>query len=67
MKIHGDHGDITADMDENWIRIGEFGKEPEVIDVRTLATDFSATAAETSAWWKSFWTTSWRIRSLAAD
>ena len=41
MKIMGTMGDITADMDENWIRIGEFGKEPEVIDVRTLATDFS--------------------------
>ena len=41
MKIMGTMGDITADMDENWIRIGEFGKEPEVIDVRALATDFS--------------------------
>lgn len=41
MKIMGTMGDIGADMDENWIRVCEFGKEPEVIDVRTLATDFS--------------------------
>lgn len=41
LKVMGTMGDIAADMDENWIRVCEFGKEPEVIDVRKLATDFS--------------------------
>lgn len=41
IKIMGTMGDINADMDENWIRIGEFGKEPEIIDVTKLAEDFS--------------------------
>lgn len=41
MKIMGTLGDITADMDENIIRVGVFGKEAEIIDVSTIAEDFS--------------------------
>lgn len=37
----GTLGEIIADMGENTIQVNVFGKEPEVIDVRTLATDFS--------------------------
>ena len=40
-KIMGTLGEIIADMGENTIQVNVFGKEPEVIDVRTLATDFS--------------------------
>lgn len=41
MKVMGTLGDITADMDENSIRIGVFGEEPCVVDVNKLAKDFS--------------------------
>ena len=41
MTIMGTMGDIRADMSENTIRVCAFGKEPEVIDVTKLASDFS--------------------------
>ena len=41
MKIMGTLGDIEADMDHNIIRIGVFGEEPCVVDVKELAEDFS--------------------------
>lgn len=41
LHIMGTMGDIEADMDRNQIRVGRFGKEPELIDVNTLAEDFS--------------------------
>lgn len=41
MKIMGTLGDLEADMDENMIRIGVFGEEPCVVDVKELAQDFS--------------------------
>lgn len=40
-KIMGTRGEIIADMTENTIKITEFGKETETIDVTKLATDFS--------------------------
>lgn len=40
-KFMGTMGEIVADMSANTIEITEFGKETEVIDVTTLATDFS--------------------------
>lgn len=41
MKIMGTLGDITANMQTNIIEITPFGKTTTVIDVKTLATDFS--------------------------
>ncbi len=40
-KFMGTKGEILADMSENTIKITEFGKETETIDVTKLATDFS--------------------------
>ena len=40
-KIMGTLGEITAYMEENIIKVRPFGKEEFVIDVNTLATDFS--------------------------
>lgn len=40
-KFMGTRGEIVADMTENTIKITEFGKETETIDVKKLATDFS--------------------------
>ncbi len=37
----GTRGEIYADMKANVIRVMRFGQEDEVIDVRTLADDFS--------------------------
>lgn len=44
IKIMGTKGDIEASMDTNLIDIGRFGKEHEIIDVKTLAKDFSGHA-----------------------
>ena len=41
MRICGTAGEIFADMERNTIRLMEFGKEPEEIDVRKLTSDFS--------------------------
>lgn len=43
MKIMGTRGEIEADMTSsvNTIRITEFGKDTEIIDVNTLSNDFS--------------------------
>lgn len=41
MKIMGTLGDVEAHMDENMIRIGVFGEEPYMVDVKELAEDFS--------------------------
>lgn len=41
LHIMGTLGDVEADMDTNQIRLCIFGKEPELIDVNTLAQDFS--------------------------
>lgn len=41
IKLMGTMGDILANMETNEIRIGLFGKEPEIIDVTTLSDDFS--------------------------
>lgn len=40
-KFMGTMGEILADMTENTIKITEFGKDTETIDVTKLATDFS--------------------------
>lgn len=40
-KFMGTKGEVIADMTENTIKITEFGKETEVIDVSRLAADFS--------------------------
>lgn len=40
-KIMGTEGDIIADMLNNTIDVGRFGKPHEIIDVTALATDFS--------------------------
>ena len=39
--ICGTLGDIRADTESNQIRVGVFGREPEIIDVNRLASDFS--------------------------
>jgi len=44
LRLCGTAGEISADMESNLIRLMEFGKEPVVIDVATLATDFSGHA-----------------------
>ena len=44
LRLCGTAGEISADMESNLIRLTEFGKEPVVIDVATLATDFSGHA-----------------------
>lgn len=44
IKVMGTHGDVTADMEENLIRVTPFGQPTQVIDVRTLAQDFSGHA-----------------------
>lgn len=41
LKVMGTLGDISADTDTNLITLTRFGREPEVIDVRTLTDDFS--------------------------
>lgn len=41
IKVMGTHGDIWGDMHENIIRICEFGKEPEVIDLGKQERDFA--------------------------
>ena len=40
IKVMGTHGDLWADMDFNKIRICEFGKEPEIIDLGDEGEDF---------------------------
>ena len=40
VKVMGTHGDLWGDMDQNIIRITEFGKETEVIDLGTIADNF---------------------------
>ncbi len=44
LKIMGTHGDIRADMHENFIDVEVYGGPTEHIDVRTLATDLSGHA-----------------------
>lgn len=44
IAVLGTRGDIRGDMHENRLRIGRFGQPEEVIDVRTLADDFSGHA-----------------------
>lgn len=44
LKIMGTHGDIRADMHENFIDVEVYGGETEHIDVRTLAADLSGHA-----------------------
>lgn len=41
LKVMGTLGDIEANSGDNIIDIGVFGKEHEIIDVRTLTNDFS--------------------------
>ena len=41
IKVMGTLGDLWGDMDENIIRICEFGKEPEVIDLGKIDLDAS--------------------------
>ncbi len=41
LRVMGTRGEIYADMKANVIRMMRFGQEDEVIDVRTLADDFS--------------------------
>lgn len=40
-KFMGTKGEVIADMTENTIKITEFGKKTDTIDVTKLATDFS--------------------------
>lgn len=41
IKIMGTRGELEGDMDSNKLRLWEFGKEPEWIDISTMASDFS--------------------------
>jgi len=41
IKVMGTHGDIWGDMSQNIIRICEFGKEPEIIDLGKQERDFA--------------------------
>ena len=41
LRVMGTHGEMYADMAANTIRVTRYGKEDEVIDVRTLTSDFS--------------------------
>lgn len=41
IKVMGTHGDLWGDMDQNIIKITEFGKETEVIDLGKLERDFA--------------------------
>lgn len=41
MRVMGTHGELVADMKEKIIRVRRFGKAEEVVDVRTLTSDFS--------------------------
>ncbi|MBR7071161.1 MAG: Gfo/Idh/MocA family oxidoreductase [Clostridia bacterium] len=41
IKIMGTRGEIIGNMEENTVTIKRFGEEPEVIDIRTIATDLS--------------------------
>ena len=41
IRIGGTMGEINADMKKNIIRVMRYGQEDEVIDVRTLTSDFS--------------------------
>lgn len=41
IKVMGTHGDLWGDMDQNILRICEFGKEPEVIDLGKLDQDYA--------------------------
>ena len=40
VKVMGTLGDLWGDMNKNVIRICEFGKEPEIIDLGTIAENF---------------------------
>ncbi|MGF6989185.1 putative dehydrogenase [Lachnospiraceae bacterium PM6-15] len=40
-KLMGTTGEIIADMESKLITVMPFGKEPEIVDVAKLATDFS--------------------------
>ncbi|MBQ6563858.1 MAG: Gfo/Idh/MocA family oxidoreductase [Clostridia bacterium] len=44
IRIGGTMGEIFADMKKNTIRVMRYGEEDEIIDVRTLADDFSGHA-----------------------
>ena len=41
IKVMGTLGDITGDMHDNIIKITEFGKEPEIIDLGREEKDFA--------------------------
>ena len=41
IKIMGTHGDLWGDMHQNIIRICEFGKEPQIIDLGKNEKDFA--------------------------
>lgn len=41
VKVMGTHGDIWGDMEQNIIRVNEFGKPEEAVDVTALAEDLS--------------------------
>ncbi len=43
-KIMGTKGEIVADLTEKTIKVTQFGKETEVIDISKLSTDFSGHA-----------------------
>ncbi|MDO4299739.1 MAG: Gfo/Idh/MocA family oxidoreductase [Lachnospiraceae bacterium] len=40
-KFMGTKGEVIADMSENILKITEFGKDTEIIDISKLASDFS--------------------------
>ena len=41
LRVMGTHGELYADMEANTIRLMPYGQAEELIDVRTLAKDFS--------------------------
>lgn len=41
IRVMGTHGELEGDMDSNRIRVWEFGKEPEFVDIASLAEDLS--------------------------
>ena len=41
IRLMGTQGEIVGDMEANEIRLCPFGREEQVVDVRTLASDFS--------------------------
>ena len=41
IKVMGTRGELEGDMDTNKLRVWEFGKEPEIMDIAAMAEDLS--------------------------